>query len=162
MNYETFRASAKDGDLLFLTVNKKNILSRITSFFTGSPFTHVAFVFWYKERLMLVESTTNGGIRIVSASSYRDRPVYKIVAPKAWGEIADSALARSGTASYGWLSAIYIGIREVAFTHFNIKLPVDKNNRNKACSEFVAECLKLDDVDLSPGALFTKLGGELY
>lgn len=159
MNYETFRKEAKDGDILFLTVNKKNILSRITSFFTKSPFTHAAFVFWYRERLMLVESTTNGGIRIVFASTYSNRPVYRIAAPRAWSEIEGTALGKSGTATYGWFSAIYIGIREVAFKHFNIKLPVDRNNRYKACSEFVAECLGLEDVDLSPGALFDKLDG---
>jgi hypothetical protein len=161
MNYKTFREEAQDGDVLFLTVNKKNILSRITSFFTKSPVTHAAFVFWYGKRLMLVESTTNGGIRIVFASTYDNRSVYRIAAPKAWDDIEETALSKSGTATYGWFSAIYIGIREVAFKHFNIKLPVDRNNRHKACSEFVAECLGLDDVDLSPGALFNKLGGQL-
>jgi hypothetical protein len=153
MNYDETRSIAKDGDLIFLTVNKHDYMSRLTSWATNSPFTHVAFVFWYKERLMIVESTTQGGTRIVQASTYKDRQFDLIPSPQDWNDISESALSRSGTANYGWSSAIYIGIREFLFTHFDITLPVDKNNRNKACSEFVAEVLQLSDVDISPGRL---------
>ena len=157
MNYNEVRSIAKDGDILFLHVNKKDWMSSLISFFTKSPYTHAAFLFWYKDRLMLVESTTHGGIRIVQASTYKDREIDLISAPKNWIDIEMSALSRSGTASYGWLSAIYIGLREFMFTHFNVSLPADKHNRNKACSEFVAEILNLDDVDISPGMLYKKL-----
>ena len=157
MNYDQIRSVAKDGDIIFLTVDKKNILSRTTSWFTKSPYTHVAFLFWYKERLMLVESTTHGGIRIVQASTYSDRNIDLIAAPKNWSTIESAALSRSGTTEYGWFSAIYIGLREFLFTHFDISLPVNKHNRNKACSEFVSEVLDLEDVDISPGALYKKL-----
>ncbi len=157
MNYQQVRDIAKDGDILFLVVNKKDWMSRTTSFFTKSKYTHAAFLFWYKDRLMLVESTTHGGIRIVQASTYADREIDIIPAPRPWTEIEATALSRSGTAKYGWFSAMYIGIREFMFTHFNIKLPVDRDNRNKACSEFVSEVLELEDVDISPGSLFKKL-----
>lgn len=157
MKYDGIRAIANDGDVIFLTVNKKDWMSSIVSFFTKSPYTHAAFVFWYKDRLMLVESTTHGGIRIVQASTYSDRNIDLIPAPKVWNEIEGQALSRSGTAKYGWFSAIYIGLREFLFTHFNISLPVDNGNRNKACSEFVSEVLGLDDVDISPGLLYKKL-----
>lgn len=157
MNYQEIRSIAKDGDVIFLVVNKKDWMSRLISFFTKSPYTHAAFLFWYKDRLMLVESTTHGGIRIVQASTYADRNIDLISAPRAWSEIEGTALSRSGTAEYGWFSAIYIGLREFMFTHFDIKLPVDRENRNKACSEFVAEVLELTDVDVSPGALYKKL-----
>ncbi len=157
MNYQEIRSIAKDGDVIFLVVNKKDWMSRLTSFFTKSPYTHAAFVFWYKDRLMLVESTTHGGIRIVQASTYSDREIDLISAPKAWIDIEGTALGRSGTAEYGWFSAMYIGLREFLFTHFDIKLPADRNNRNKACSEFVSEVLELDDVDISPGLLYKKL-----
>lgn len=157
MNYEEIRDIAKDGDIIFLTVDKKNILSRLTSCVTKSPFTHVAFLFWYKTRLMIIESTTHGGIRIIQASTYYDREMFIVAAPKQWEEIADRALEKSGTATYGWLSAIYIGIREFLFTHFYISLPQDRNNRHKACSEFVSEILGFDDVDISPGMLYEKL-----
>lgn len=153
MTYDEIRAIAKDGDVIFLTVNKKDCLSRLTSWFTRSPYTHAAFVFWYKERLMIVESTTHGGSRIVQASTYKDRNFDLIPAPCDWNNIAESALARSGTAEYGWISATYIGIREFFLTHYNILLPANHNNRNKACSEFVAEILQLPDVDVSPKTL---------
>lgn len=155
MNYTEIRKIAKDGDVIFLTVNKKDWMSRLTSMWTKSPYTHAAFVFWYKDRLMTVESTTHGGIRIVQASTYKDRDI-AILTPKftKWEMIEGKALERSGTAEYGWFSAMYIGIREFMFTNFNIKLPVNHNNRNKACSEFVAEVLGLADVDISPKTLF--------
>ena len=157
MNYQEIRTVANDGDVIFLVVNHKDWMSRLTSYFTKSQYTHAAFVFWYKERLMLVESTTHGGIRIVQASTYSDRIIDIIPAPKPWETIADRALSRSGTAEYGWFSAMYIGLREFMFTHFDVKLPADRDNRNKACSEFVAEVLELADVDISPGALFKKI-----
>lgn len=156
-SYNEVRAMAMDGDIMFLTVNKKDYLSRLTSWFTKSQFTHAAFLFWYHNRLMVVESTTHGGIRIVQASTYRDRRFGLIAAPQPWCDIEGRALSRSGTAEYGWFSAAYIGFREFMFKNFNVKLPVDKNNRNKACSEFVAEVLKLPDVDVSPGKLFATL-----
>lgn len=157
LTYEELRLIAKDGDVFFLHVDKGNILSRITSFFTKSPLTHAAFLFWYKERLMVCESTTHGGSRIATASHYSDRLFEHIPSPVEWSSIEQKALERSGTAEYGWFSATYIGIREFFFTHFNVMLPQDRDNRNKACSEFVAEVLGLDDVDVSPGALFKKL-----
>ena len=153
MNYQSIRDVANDGDIIFLTVNKKDILSRLTSWFTKSPYTHAAFVFWYKDRLMVVESTTHGGIRIVQASTYFDRNIDIVVAPKSWDSVEWRALERSGTAKYGWLSAMYIGIREFMFMHFDVKLPPNKKNRNKCCSEFVAEVLNLDDTDVSPKKL---------
>jgi hypothetical protein len=159
MTYDEIRSQVQDGDLIFLRVDTQNLLSRLTSWFTKSRYTHVAFVFWYKERLMLVESTTKGGIRIVQASTYRKREIDMLPAPVPWHQIEDRALSRSGTADYGWFSASYIGIREFFFTHFDVLLPVDRRNRNKACSEFVAEVLQLPDVDISPGNLYRQISG---
>lgn len=153
MEYRQVRELAKDGDVIFLTVDKKNILSRLTSWFTKSPYTHAAFVFWYKDRLMVVESTTHGGIRIVQASTYSDRDIVLVSANKKWTDIEWRALEKSGTAEYGWFSAMYIGLREFMFMQFEIKLPENKNNRNKCCSEFVAEVLELSDTDVSPKKL---------
>lgn len=160
MTYDEMRSQVQDGDLIFLRVDEKNFLSRLTSWFTRSQYTHVAFVFWYKQRLMMVESTTKGGIRIVQASTYRKREIDLLPAPLPWSQIEDLALSRSGTADYGWFSASYIGIREFFFTHFDVLLPVNRRNRNKACSEFVAEVLRLPDVDISPGMLYRQLSGS--
>lgn len=157
MDYATVRNNVKDGDIMFLSVNKRDILSRITSWFTSSPYTHAAFLFWYKNRLMVVESTTHGGIRIVQASTYSDRDITIVSAPVDWTEIEDRALSKSGTAEYGWTSATYIGIREFLFMHYGIKLPPNNGNRNKCCSEFVAEVLGLEDADVSPKKLYSLL-----
>lgn len=157
LTYEELRLIAKDGDVFFLHVDRKNVLSRITSFFTKSPLTHAAFLFWYRDRLMVCESTTHGGSRIATASHYSGRVFEHVPAPADWRLIEQKALEKSGTAEYGWFSAMYIGIREFMLTHFNIKLPQDKSNKNKACSEFVAELLEQNDVDISPGVLYKTL-----
>ncbi len=160
MNYNEVRAIAKDGDILFFHVDRKYFLSRLVSRFTKSPYTHVGFLFWFKDRLMLLDSGTKGGSRIIFASKYKHDTFDIISAPRSWEEIEETALARSGTAHYGWFSAAYIGIREFFFKNFHIKLPADKNNRNKACSEFVAEILELDDVDISPAVLYEQLSQQ--
>jgi|688.fasta_scaffold269737_2 hypothetical protein len=157
MNYNEIRSIAKDGDILFFHVDKRRFLSKLVSWFTKSQYTHVGFVFWFKNRLMLIDSGIKGGSRIILASKYYDNTFDLVSAPKIWSDIEERALARSGTAHYGWFSAAYIGIREFMFTHFHIQLPMDKKNRNKACSEFVAEILNLEDVDISPGMLYKKL-----
>jgi hypothetical protein len=120
MKYDELRVIAKDGDIIFLHVDKGNFLSRLTSWFTKSPFTHAAFVFWYRERLMILESTTHGGSRIVTASQYADRDFGHIPAPRDWNIISEVALERSGTAEYGWASATYIGVREFFFKYFDV------------------------------------------
>lgn len=108
---------------------------------------------------MVAESTTHGGMRIVTASHYGDRELDIVAAPKDWSKISATVLEKSGTAEYGWFSAAYIGLREFMFTHFDVKLPEDKTNRNQACSEFVAEMLGLPDNDISPGMLMKYLRG---
>lgn len=157
LSYNQLRNHAQDGDLLFLTINKKDILSRLTGLVTGSKYSHAAFLFWYRDRLMVVESTTHGGIRIVTASQYKDRMMTLIPAPKSWNEIQSQVLEKSGTAEYGWFSAAYIGIREFMFNHFNFSLPENRSNRNLACSEFVAENLGLAESDISPELLLKTL-----
>lgn len=156
LTYEQIREIAADGDIIFLK-KSRNIVERLVSWATRSPYTHVAFVFWYNQRLLLIESTIHGGIRIVQASVYSDRQFDIIPCPQSWNYIESIALERSGTASYGWFSALYIGLREILFTHFDISLPQNKDNRNKACSEFIAEVLDLHDVDVSPGKLYSML-----
>jgi len=153
MDYKLIREQAKDGDLLFFHKNK-NIGSRIISFFTKSKYTHVGFLFWYKDRLMFVDAGTVGGTRITLASTHKDNTFDIIPAPKKWSDIEDKALTRAGTSFYGWFSAFYIGLREVLFVHFDISLPPNNKNRNKCCSEFVAEVLELPDPDISPRVLY--------
>lgn len=153
LTYEQLRENANDGDILFLTVNPRDVLSRLTAWWTNSCYTHAAFLFWYNGRLLVAESTTHGGSRIALASTYQTRTMALIPAPKSWNSIVDQALARSGSADYGWISAAYIGLREWALKN-GIHLPQIRNNNCKACSEYVAEVLGLDDVDISPQKLF--------
>lgn len=161
LDYTELRSKAQDGDVVFFYVDRNLVLSRLVSWFTRSPYTHVGFLFWFKDRLMLLDSGTKGGPRIVLASKYAHDGFELVPAPRKWSEIEDRALARSGSAHYGWMSAAWIGVREFAFTRFGIRLPATKNNRNKACSEFVAEILELPDPDITPSALYSALVAKL-
>jgi hypothetical protein len=157
MKYEAVRAIAQDGDVFFLHVDKRNILSRLTAWFTKSQLTHAAFLFWYKGRLLVAESTTHGGSRIATASHYKDREFELIKAPRKWEYIVEAALTRSGESGYGWWSAIYIGLRHWMLTHAKTALPNITNNKDKACSEYVAELLGYEDADISPQMLYERL-----
>lgn len=157
MKYEAVRALADDGDVMFLHVDKRNILSRLTAFVTKSTLTHAAFLFWYKGRLLVAESTTHGGSRIATASHYADREFELVKAPREWEYIADKAFQRSGESSYGWFSAAYIGVKHWLLVHANIVLPQIKSNKAKACSEYVAELLGYEDPDISPQMLYARL-----
>lgn len=154
MTYNELRNQAKDGDVMFLHVDKRNLLSRLTAFVTKSTLTHAAFLFWYQGRLLVAESTTHGGSRIATASHYKDRQFELIPAPRSWENIMDKALTRSGEATYGWMSAAYIGVKHWLLTHANIALPQIKGNKDKACSEYVAELLGYEDADVSPQLLW--------
>ena len=90
----------------------------------------------------------------MQASTYSDRNCDLLPASVEWSKIEDRALERSGTAEYGWFSAVWIGFREFMWKYFEVRLPANKNNRNKACSEFVAEVLGLEDVDITPRGLY--------
>jgi hypothetical protein len=153
MKYSELRAIAQDGDLVFMS-GGNGLYARAISYFTNSKYTHVAFLFWHKYRLLVVESTGSGGVRIVQASHYDNRELELVRAPKPWQDIESIALSRSGTVKYGWFSAIYIGLKEFLLTRFNLRIPSILNNKNKVCSEFVAETLKLSDSDVSPGTLY--------
>jgi len=157
MNYSDVRATAQDGDVFFLHVDKKNILSRLTAFVTKSKITHAGFLFWYQGRLLVAESTTHGGSRIATASHYADREFELVKAPRQWEFIVEAALTRSGESTYGWLSAAYIGVKHWLLVHANIALPQIKSNKAKACSEYVAELLGYEDPDISPQMLYARL-----
>ena len=157
MKYEAVRAVADDGDVFFLHVDKKNILSRLTAFVTKSQVTHVGFLFWYHGRLLVAESTTHGGSRIATASHYADREFELVKAPRKWEFISVVALLKSGESSYGWFSAAYIGVKHWLLTNAGIALPAIKNNKAKACSEYVAELLGYEDPDISPQMLYQRI-----
>ena len=157
MKYEEVRAVAKDGDVFFLHVDKKNLLSRLTAKVTKSQFTHAGFLFWYRGRLLVAESTTHGGSRIATASHYSDREFELVKAPRRWEYIVERALLRSGESTYGWFSAAYIGVKHWLLVNANVALPAIRNNKDKACSEYVAELLGYEDADVSPQRLFELL-----
>lgn len=157
MTYEKLRLLAGNGDLLFIRYNPWDPLSTLTRFWTGCVFSHVGILFWYAGRLLVVESTTHGGNRIVNASIYAGRDMVLAPAPKPWPDIQHKALGKMGTIEYGWLSAIHIGVRDAMFRRLGVSLP-KWENRNLACSEYVADVLGLEDTDIPPRTLWERYG----
>lgn len=155
MNYEQLRAVAEDGDVVFIK-NGTTPWAWLISAWTNSPYSHAMFVFWYSDRLLIAEASPHGGTRIVSASAYANRQFDIIAAPLPWTAIQTHAVNRAGSAVYGWLSAVWIGIRTKVYALTGSKLPT-WHNHSVVCSEYVAEVLGLVDTDVTPGELYLSL-----
>lgn len=159
MNYDQLRAVAQDGDVVFIK-NGTTPWAWLISAWTDSPYSHAMFVFWYADRLLVAEASPHGGTRIVSASVYQKRQFDIIAAPLSWTAIQAQAVNRAGSAVYGWLSAVWIGLRTKVFALTGRKLPTWRNH-SVVCSEYVAEVLGLEDTDVTPGELYHCLICEL-
>ena len=163
LSYDEYRAIAQDGDIIFLRGAKRSPIQALIMFATGSLYCHVAIAFWVEingqKRLMVVESQGNTRRRILSASYYRDRKMDIVRAVKPWTAIADDALSQVGIARYGYLDAIWVGIREFAWNKFHLRLPYLNESRGEICSEFVARMEGIEPVSISPGALYKTLKG---
>ena len=166
LSYEEARIQIESGDVVFIHGSKFRPLQYITMYFTDSPFAHVGLAFWMltekgDKRLMMVEAQGGARRRIINMSSYRDRKIDVVRAPCPWNEISDQALARLGKAHYGWIDAIYVGIREKLARY--IRLPTTHFS-GEICSEYIARILKLPKVHISPQRLYDelhKLGFEI-
>jgi hypothetical protein len=158
MNYHTARSLAQDGDIFFLG-GTGTWAQRIISLVTTSEYVHCGIVFWYQGRLLIAESNTGGGTRVVSASTYADRKVQIIQSGLNWADVANDSLANMGLVGYGYVSNVYIGIRELTLKYFNLQMP-PLVEREMACSEWVARVLQLSDTNISPGKLYQELTRE--
>ena len=69
VSYEQLRHTIRNGDLLFCGGNFA--FSKIIRYLSGqSKVSHVGIVYWWNERLMLLESVETDGVRIVPVSQY--------------------------------------------------------------------------------------------
>ena len=134
-------------------------------FVTDSPFSHVCIAFWVDtpsgKRLMCVEAQERSRRRIFALSYYEGSEMTIIAAPKPWEDVRAAALMHVGQAQYGWLEAIYVGVRELIERKTRIKLPM-RGFAREFCSAFVANIYQLDRRDVSPQALYEQLLGVSY
>lgn len=163
-DYENGRSLIKDGDIIFIR-NKKHITSRIIHFFTMSKYSHVGIAFWAKvggiSRLMMVEAQGGNKLRIVNISYYTNDQLDVVPAPKPWASVMGLALQHVGLNRYGWLDALYVGLREFTFNLTGIRLP-RLNFPGEICSEFVARIYDTPDWNVSPQRLFEQLSDSGY
>lgn len=160
LSYEEARPLIQDGDVVFIHGSWRRPLQALVMLFTGSKFSHVCLAFRVTtggtERLMCVEAQGKTKRRILNLSFYDDRHLTVLAAPREWSDIQDKALGRVGKASYSFLAAAYVGIREFLHRTLDVKLP-SLDLPHEICSEFIAKVVGLPDTDISPQVLYEDL-----
>ena len=161
LSYDEYRAIAKDGDIIFIHGTKDSLIQQLIMKVTDSPFCHVAFAFWVTinklKRLMVVEAQGGTSRRLVNASYYKGRTISVRRCPVKWKTICDEALSEIGVAKYGYVDAIWVGLREMMMAKWGIRLPAINQRHGEICSEFVGRLLKIEPATISPGALYKLL-----
>jgi len=161
-NYQEGRNLIKDGDIVFVSGNPKRPIQALIMFVTNSKYSHVGIAFWAtinnRKRLFIVESQGGTKTRIINMSFYDGRELDVIIPPLSWDEVYDIALKDIGIKQYGWLDAIYIGLREVLQKY--VRLP-SKKFPGEICSERVARIYKLENTGISPQKLYEELTEDL-
>jgi hypothetical protein len=160
LTYDQLREHARNGDLIFQHGSRRKSLQLAIMAVTGSKYCHVGMTFWMilgrQRRLFVIEAQNDGRRRIVTGSFYKSDTFDLVRAPVRWYDIRERALERVGEEKYSYLTAFYVGLRELFMRKFNIRLPkIDTDG--EICSEFMAHLLGLEDVNLSPQRLFSVL-----
>jgi hypothetical protein len=160
--YDQARDLIQDGDIVFMA-KRNDLISRAIDFFTGGQFSHVNIAFWMEvdgiKRLMAVEAQGKTNRRVINLSNYvyyQKAEMHVVTPPKAWKDVDHDALSKLGQIKYGYLEAIYVGLREFLLERFNISIPT-KHFSGQICSEFVASVYGLQHINLSPNALYKEL-----
>lgn len=163
MKYLTFQQAQtqlRDGDIVFIKGKWSSLTQALIMIATQSTLTHCAIAFTAhigsKPYTLVVEAQGGNKRRIVALDMYRDHDVVIIPAPLPWEQVQDNALKEVGIERYGWIQAIYVGLRDACRKYFNISLPV-KDFPAEICSEFVARIYGIKNPDVSPQDLYMML-----
>lgn len=160
LSYEEARHLIQNGDVVFFHGSWRNPFQALVMAFTRSNFSHVCIAFRMNvggvERVMCVEAQGRTRRRILSLSFYSNKKMVVVASPKKWEDIQHKTFERVGIAKYSMLSAVYVGIREYLLKTLNIKLPIS-DLPHEICSEFVANVLGMEDVEISPQLLYEEL-----
>jgi hypothetical protein len=158
--YAKGRDSIQDGDVVFVAHKKGIFIPQLIEFSTKSIFSHVAIAFWVEtngvKRLLAVQQQGGNKRFVMNLSALDKCQLYVVTPPKSWASVASTALAKLDQVKYGYLEALYVGVREFLMTRFNITLP-EKDFTGEICSEFVAMMEGCSDVYISPQALYEEL-----
>ena len=164
VTHEQVYSQINNGDIMFVA-NFNHLVARLIQFATRSPYSHVAILFWVTtpggaKRLMVVEAQGGTTLRVQDFDFYSDRPLQIVAAPKDFSSYESVALAHIGEIKYGYIEALYSGVRDFFFDYLNIKLP-QKTFKGEICSEFVARVLGLTSTDVTPQDVFNELNAPV-
>lgn len=155
--YDKAREVIQDGDIIFFKGKRKYWLHTLIMTSTHSNLFHVGIAFWVGEgenrRCLLVEAHGSTPRRIVTLSFYEEYEMVVVTPPIQWKEASTAAFQKIGTAKYGYLSAFYIGLRDIMLRYFDYKLPA-RDFPREVCSEFVAKVYQFVDPIISPQRLY--------
>ncbi|MDQ0484277.1 YiiX/YebB-like N1pC/P60 family cysteine hydrolase [Guptibacillus hwajinpoensis] len=149
-NYQSVRGEIQTGDLLLCSGNYP--VSKIIKKVSQSRFSHVALIFQWVDRMMILESVESFGVRIVPLSHYftdyrnSDQPykgslfLARHSAVKNLGPIKMNAMLRRGADLTGQPYDIEEIVKILASVVIGdlTSIPNDKY----ICSEFIQECYK--------------------
>ena len=159
VTYAQARSQIQSGDIVFIR-NRTGLISRIIQFATKSHYSHVGIAFWLTtgdaRRLMMVEAQGGTDRRVLNLSYYENEQLDIVSAPKPWKDVDETALSKLGKVPYGYVEAIYVGIREFLLKYFNVNIPREKFP-GEICSEFVAHVYELPESNISPQLLYEEL-----
>jgi len=165
--YEQNRHLIKSGDLLLCSGN--TLFSRMIQRFTGSKWSHVAFIIRIPsiDRIMVLESVESIGVRAVSLSSYINN--YNGSGKRYDGELMiarhkemkDHFIEKLSKKAVDLLGHPYDG-KEVARIAARISLgkfvdltcTIPEGDSDYICSEYVNECYKSIGINITPSCGF--------
>lgn len=155
-DYDSVRSKIVDGDLLLCSGNYS--LSRLIRKVSGSPYSHVAFVIWIKDRLMVMESIENIGVRTVPLSSYvkdylnskqpYDGEVYICRHRAAYKRSSEESMSSALIQHALDLMGKRYDTEDLAKIALRLTTGVGQRDADDAyiCSEFVADCFARIDI----------------
>ncbi|WP_028403433.1 YiiX/YebB-like N1pC/P60 family cysteine hydrolase [Ectobacillus panaciterrae] len=152
MSYQNARMNINTGDILLCSGN--HLISELIKQFSNSIFSHVGFIFIWNERILVMESVEDDGVRIVPLSHYLynyensqkpyDGTLYigrhqALDAPEFDHESINKMLGKAAD-----LLNLNYDKDEIAKILSRIVLGVTKHvdNNEYICSEFVDVCFK--------------------
>lgn len=162
-NYPNIRRSIKTGDIFLCSGDY--CISRLIKYFSDSMFSHVAFVFYWNERIMVFESVEDDGVRIVPLSQYLDnyensKKPYKgrLFLARHKTDISQLAINNMLGEAVNLLNRNY-GMVDIVKIAWRIIIGSGEHDPDDEyiCSEFVDKCFNKIDITLERGE-----GGFIY
>lgn len=165
MNYEDSRHLFENGDVVFFSRGRKNMIRRIIRWFTRGSLYHVGIVFWMvadagEPRLMLAEAQPEG-YRVINLGFYRDRDMTVFRSPAPWHLVGAEVIDHAGELSYNMMDMIRIGFHE----RWGIALP-KKSGTGYVCSVVISRMLRAAGVQgieemVSPQRLHDQMASSM-